>query len=115
MRPARRKPAPQSRTPRSTAAGPEERADELLARLEAGGPNLVKAAEELDRLQPSLERAGHHESVRESVAQLSASWAAGPIRGEAARAWLTLVGGYGVREHTARAGALAADRHAAAD
>ena len=53
----------------------EERAEELLQRLETGGQNPVQAAEELDRLQAALERSGALDHVRERIEALAdAEW-----------------------------------------
>lgn len=89
--------------------GPVERAHELLARLESGGPNPVNAAEELDRLQAGLGRHGELDSFREQVREFCAAWADTPLRGDQGHAWLVLVGGYGLKEQAPRAAALATD------
>jgi hypothetical protein len=93
--------------PRERSA--EERAATLLLRLETSGPNPVQAAEELDRLQGALRRAERLEPLRERVADLAAAWAQGPLRGERGRAWLTLVGAFGLSEHGESVARLAAD------
>jgi hypothetical protein len=91
------------------AQGGGQRADEMLRRLETDGPNPLQAAEELDRLQAALERAGRLAEVRESVRDLCDAWAETPgrLRGDHARAWLTLVGAFDLKEHAAGVGRLA--------
>ena len=86
-----------SRTP-----GVEGRAQSLLLRLETDGVNLLQAAEELDRLQAALERAGKLEEVRERLDELCMAWSEGPLRGDRADAWLTLVGTLDLKEHAPR-------------
>jgi HEAT repeat protein len=98
--------------PPSGAGGPSVRADELLRRLETNGVNPVQAAEELDRLQPSLARAGADAEVRDRVADLCAAWAAdaaATLRGDRARAWLVLVGAFSFPEHAEEVASLARD------
>ena len=90
---------PTQQPDRPAERSPEERARNLLLRLETDGPNPVQAAEELDRLQPSLQRSEKLEAVRESVADLCEAWSTHTLRGERARAWLVLVGGYRLEEH----------------
>lgn len=87
----------------------EERARDLLLRLETSGPKPVNAAEELDRLQGKLERDGLLDDFRERLAELADAWADSPLRGERAHAWLTLVGGFALREHLERVAELAED------
>lgn len=84
-----------------------ERARSLLLRLETSGPNPANAAEELDRLQGKLEREGMLEAFTEHVSDLCSAWAETPLRGERARAWLTLVGAFNRTEHTAGVAELA--------
>jgi hypothetical protein len=115
MRRPTRKPKPSPAQAARSAAGPEERAHELLERLRTGGPNPVNAAEELDRLQASLGRAECLEEFRERVADLCMDWSEEPIRGDRGRAWLVLAGGYGLSEHASQAAALAADAGATPD
>jgi hypothetical protein len=108
-KPPRRKPAAE----RGPSARPQTaggRVEELLARLEGGGPNPLQAAEELDRLQASAERAGTHTALRERVAALCDRWAAEPgsLRGDRARAWLTLAGAFDLKAHAEAAAELAA-------
>jgi HEAT repeat protein len=91
------------------AEGPEERAQSLLLRLETSGPNPRNAAEELDRLQARLERDGRLEEVRDRVEALCSAWAAAPLRGERAQAWLTLVGAFDLKEHTPEAAHIGED------
>lgn len=80
-----------------------------MLRLETAGPNPVQAAEELDRLQAALSRDGAAAPVAERVADLCAAWATPALRGERARAWLVLVGAFGLEEHAPLAAALAED------
>jgi hypothetical protein len=89
--------------------GPEERARNLLLRLEADGVNPVQAAEELDRLQGALERAGKLQVLTEALQQLCDAWAEGNLRGDRGRAWLVLVGAFGFAEHVGRVGEIAWD------
>jgi hypothetical protein len=111
MRRPPRKPKPNTAPAHAArpAAGPEERAQELLERLRTGGPNPVNAAEELDRLQASLGRAERLDEFREQVADLCMEWSEGPLRGEKSRAWLILAGGYGLSEHSRKAAAIGED------
>lgn len=104
-----RKPARARAGPRHAPESAEERAESLLLRLETDGPKPLNAAEELDRLQAALERDERLEEVRERVADLCDARAGIPLRGEAGEVWLTLVGGFGLREHAGRVGELAAD------
>jgi HEAT repeat protein len=85
----------------------EERAEELLHRLESDGQNLLNAAEELDRLQGALERAGALGGVAARVAELCDGWAEESLRGDRARAWLTLVGAFDLKEHSVQTAELA--------
>lgn len=87
----------------------EERARDLLLRLETSGPNPKNAAEELDRLQGKLERDGQLDDFRERLAELADAWADGTLRGERAHAWLTLVGGFVLQENVERVASLAED------
>lgn len=87
----------------------EERARDLLLRLETNGQKLQNAAEEIDRLQGRLERDGLLDAFRERVAELADAWSGGPLRGERAHAWLTLVGAFGLEEHAEAVAGLAAD------
>jgi hypothetical protein len=87
----------------------EERARDLLLRLETNGLKLQNAAEEIDRLQGRLERDGLLEDFRERVAELADAWSAGQLRGDRAHAWLTLVGAFGLEEHADLVASLAAD------
>ncbi|MGV3721403.1 MAG: HEAT repeat domain-containing protein [Actinomycetota bacterium] len=87
----------------------EERARDLLLRLETNGPKLQNAAEEIDRLQGRLERDGLLASFRERVAELADAWSGGPLRGDRAHAWLVLVGAFGLEEQVEIVAALAAD------
>lgn len=87
----------------------EERARDLLLRLETSGPNPLNAAEELDRLQGKLERDGQLEDFRERVAELADAWSVSSLRGERAHAWLTLVGGFDLKEAVERVADLARD------
>lgn len=107
MRPPKKKQSPNPARPPERS--PEERARNLLIRLETDGPNPVQAAEELDRLQPALERSGRRESVREAVAELCAAWAEGSLRGDRGRAWLVLAGSFGLIEHAERAAEILTD------
>lgn len=93
----------------------EERARDLLLRLETSGPKPVNAAEELDRLQGKLERDGLLEDFRDRVEELAAAWADNSLRGERAHAWLTLVGGFDLKEHVERVAELAEDSGLATD
>jgi len=87
----------------------EERARDLLLRLETSGPNPRNAAEELDRLQGKLERDGQLDDFRDRVAELAAAWSGNPLRGERGHAWLTLVGGFDLKENVSRVAELAED------
>src|SRR5688572_560752 len=89
------------------AQGPVDRANSLLLRLETGGPNPVNAAEELDRLQGRLQRDDRLDALRPRIADLCAAWAGTPLRGERGRAWLTLVGAFGLKEHAGHTADLA--------
>lgn len=107
MRPPKKK---QSAKPdRPAERSPEERARNLLIRLETDGPNPVQAAEELDRLQPALERAGRLAPAREAVAELCDAWAEHSLRSDRGRAWLVLVGSFGLVEHVERVGEILQD------
>src|SRR5579862_6478174 len=103
----KRKPIRSAKPTRTNSPGPRadhvpqtavERAQSLLLRLETGGPNLVRAAEELDRLQGVLAREERLEDIRERVSDLCEAWQENALRGEQARAWLVLAGGFGLRE-----------------
>jgi HEAT repeat protein len=98
MRPPK-KPKPPAKPDRPQERSPEERARNLLLRLETDGPNPVQAAEELDRLQPALQRAGRVDRMREAVSDLVEAWSEHALRGDRARAWLVLVGSFGLAEH----------------
>jgi HEAT repeat protein len=108
MRPPKR-PKPSSQPDRPQERSPEERARNLLLRLETDGPNPVQAAEELDRLQPSLARAARLDRVREAVSDLVEAWSENALRGDRARAWLVLVGGFGLAEHVTGVAELVED------
>jgi hypothetical protein len=95
--------------PQQPPQGPEERAGSLLRRLETGGPNPVNAAEEIDRLQGRLERDGRLPWLREQVRELCDAWAAAPLRGDRAHAWLVLAGGFGFGDLAPRAASVAED------
>lgn len=82
--------------------GPQERAESLLERLESRGTHLITAAEELDRLQGSLERLERREWLHERVAELCEAWSEVSLRGEPGQAWLTLVGAFDLKEHAPR-------------
>jgi len=88
-----------AQSPPRPAEGPLERAQGMLLRLETSGPNPVNAAEELDRLQGKLERDGELDPIRERVADLCDAWASTQLRGDRARAWLVLVGGFNLKEY----------------
>lgn len=108
----RRKPTRSRTTSRPAAHEPrtaEERARDLLLRLETSGPKLQNAAEELDRLQARLERDHLLDDFRDRIAELAEAWAGGPLRGDRAHAWLTLVGGFGLEAHAEDVAALARD------
>ncbi len=79
----------------------------MIARLEARETHLVTAAEELDRLQGTLERLGSLEGLRERVAELCDAWSDVSLRGDTGQAWLTLVGAFDLKEHDSRVVALA--------
>lgn len=87
--------------------GPEQRVSELLLRLETSGPNPVQAAEEVDRMQAAVQRAGIAEEVLERVQSLCDAWSEIPLRGEQAQAWIVLVGAFDLKEHTERVAELA--------
>lgn len=101
---ARGKPAGGEKKP---AQSPQERAEALIARLEARESHLVTAAEELDRLQGTLERLGSLEGLRERVAELCDAWSEATLRGDTGQAWLTLVGAFDLKEHALRVASLA--------
>jgi len=87
----------------------DERARDLLVRLETNGPKLQNAAEEIDRLQGRLQRDGLLDEFRERVAELTDAWSGTPLRGDRAHAWLTLVGAFGIEAQADTVAALAAD------
>jgi len=87
----------------------EERARDLLLRLETSGPNPQNAAEELDRLQGKLERDGQLEDFRDRVAELAGAWSGNSLRGERGQAWLTLVGGFDLKENVGRVAEIVED------
>jgi len=87
--------------------GPEQRVSELLLRLETSGPNPVQAAEEVDRMQAAVQRAGIQEEVLERVQALCDAWSEIPLRGDQAQAWIVLVGAFDLKEHTERVAELA--------
>ena len=107
-RPARGGPSPPSDRP---SVGPEQRARDLLLRLETDGPRPLNAAEELDRLLGRKDRdlPPDADPVRERTEALCAAWAAPLPRGERADAWLTLVGTLDLKEHAAQVAALLED------
>ncbi len=78
--------------------GPRERALSFLERLQSGGPKPINAAEELDRLQPSLARMDAGDWLRERVAELAEAWRETDLRGERLEAWLALVGAFDLTE-----------------
>jgi hypothetical protein len=89
--------------------GPRERALTFLERLQSGGPNPVNAAEELDRLQPSLARLEAGDWTRERVAELAGAWRETELRGERLEAWLALIGAFSLTEFGEEAAAKAED------
>ena len=99
--------------PGDGSGGPEGRAEALLSRLEAGGPQLLNAAEELDRHQPSLERAAALEPIRDRVRALCEGWADGSagsdLRGARLEAWLCLTGAFGLSEFAEACSAVVED------
>ena len=108
----KRKPSQSGRGASSETArtpGVEGRAQSLLLRLETDGVHLLQAAEELDRLQAALERAGKQEDVRERLDDLCMAWAELPLRGDRADAWLTLVGALDLKEHAPRVAEIVAN------
>jgi hypothetical protein len=78
---------------------PSERVEELFDRIERGVKPLP-AAEELDRLQPALQRSALLDSVRDDVRDFCLdALEESRLEGENLRAWLTLVGGFALVEH----------------
>lgn len=88
--------------------GPEQRARDLLLRLETDGPRPLNAAEELDRLLGRKDRDVQPEAdpVRERAEALCAAWSNPLPRTERADAWLTLVGTLNLKEHSSQVAAL---------
>lgn len=72
--------------------------EQLLVRLEQGGPSPHRAAEELDRQAGRLRQTPRWPELEARVGALCDRWAAGDLRGERAQAWLTLVGAFGLGE-----------------
>src|SRR5688572_2340976 len=93
-----RKPDKRSGGHKTEAVGPRERALTFLERLQTGGPKPVNAAEELDRLQPSLARMDAGDWLRDRVAELAEAWRETDLRGERLEAWLTLIGAFDLTE-----------------
>ena len=89
--------------------GPRERASTFLERLQSGGPNPVNAAEELDRLQPSLARLEAGDWLKERVTELVDAWRETDLRGERLEAWLALIGAFDLVEFGDEAAAKAED------
>lgn len=109
MRQPKSKAARPSKPDRPAERSPEERARNLILRLETDGPNPVQAAEELDRLQPALQRAERLDRITEQVADLCDAWTETSLRGDRGRAWLVLVGGFGLEEHVSQVADLVQD------
>jgi HEAT repeat protein len=87
--------------------GPRERALTFLERLQSGGPNPVNAAEELDRLQPSLARMDAGDWLRDQVLELAEAWRETDLRGDRLEAWLALIGAFDLTEFGGDAAAKA--------
>lgn len=89
--------------------GPAERAESFLLRLKSSGPNPVRAAEELDRLQARLGELGKLDDVRAQVAALCREWGDTSLRGERGQAWLVLVGAFDLKEFAPDTARIARD------
>jgi HEAT repeat protein len=93
--------------------GPEQRARDLLLRLETDGPRPLNAAEELDRLLGRKDRDEaldlEADPTRERAEALCAAWSRPLPRAERADAWLTLVGALNLKEHVPEVAAVLED------
>ena len=87
----------------------QDRAIELLVRLEQAGPAPQRAAEELDRQIAGLRETAIWPELELRIGALCDRWAETELRGDGARAWLTLVGALGLGEHEATAAVLLSD------
>lgn len=108
---AGRKPEKRSGTHKTEpgTVGPRDRALSFLERLQSGGPNPLNAAEELDRLQPSLARLEAGDWLTNRVAELVEAWRETDLRGDRLDAWLALIGAFGLSEYGEDAAARAED------
>lgn len=87
----------------------QDRAVELLVRLEQSGPAPQRAAEELDRQIAGLHETTIWPELELRIGALCDRWAQTELRGDGARAWLTLVGALGLGEHAQTVAVLLSD------